>query len=192
MRGDLPKRSAVLAACALARPIEGGCAWCGGTPLPPRRRIWCSDRCGDAFWTNHWWTLARRAAKRRDRYRCKRCGAAAPKRPNPRTVSSPHEYRSAMRSWRAAKKRNRMEVNHREPCRGAHRTLSCAHHLGNLETLCLACHREETAQFAGRRRASALVDPTALNPRVCGFAASRPPYVRHGRASPVGQSPTDS
>ncbi len=38
----------------------------------------------------------------------------------------------------------------------------------------------------------AVADSTALNPRVCGFAASRPPYVRHGRASPVGQCPTGS
>ena len=34
----------------------GGCAWCGAA-LPPRRRTWCSDRCAEAFWNNHWWTL---------------------------------------------------------------------------------------------------------------------------------------
>lgn len=50
-----------------------------------------------------------------------------------------------MRTWRAGKPVNRLEVNHREPAMGAHRTLSCVHHLENLETLCVACHRETTA-----------------------------------------------
>jgi hypothetical protein len=49
-----------------------------------------------------------------------------------------------MRAWRAAKKSGRMEVNHRVPCRGKHTTLSCDHHLDNLETLCVACHLEHT------------------------------------------------
>jgi hypothetical protein len=46
-----------------------------------------------------------------------------------------------MRAWRLAKKTQRMEVNHRVPCRGKHGTVSCDHHLDNLETLCVACHR---------------------------------------------------
>jgi hypothetical protein len=46
-----------------------------------------------------------------------------------------------MRVWRSAKKTQRMEVNHRIPCRGTHGTVSCDHHLDNLETLCVACHR---------------------------------------------------
>jgi hypothetical protein len=49
-----------------------------------------------------------------------------------------------MRAWRAAKKTGRMEVNHRVPCRGKHTTLSCEHHLDNLETLCTACHLNRT------------------------------------------------
>jgi hypothetical protein len=54
-------------------------------------------------------------------------------------------YRAAMRVWRAGRPANRLEVNHRLPAMGAHRTLSCVHHLENLETLCVACHRETTA-----------------------------------------------
>lgn len=50
-----------------------------------------------------------------------------------------------MRTWRSAKKTARMEVNHRIPCRGKHGTLSCDHHLENLETLCIACHRLHTS-----------------------------------------------
>jgi len=137
---NAPKSASLLVICPLAHPALAGCAWCGAA-LPPRRRTWCSERCATTFWTNHWWTLARRAAKRRDNYRCRTCGAAAPKRPNKATFGTAVGYRTAMRVWRAAKKTQRMEVNHRIPCRGKHGTLSCDHHLDNLETLCVACHR---------------------------------------------------
>jgi hypothetical protein len=154
----MPAKSAsLLAGCALARSRAGGCAWCGGD-LPPRRRTWCSDRCGEAFWTNHWWTLARSAAKRRDKYRCRRCGHVAPKRPSRVRFADEAAYRAAMRAWRAGKPVNRLEVNHRVPALGAHRALSCLHHLENLETLCVACHRETTA---ASRLASGGVRPGA-------------------------------
>jgi hypothetical protein len=136
----LPKSAALLAGCALARPAVDGCAWCGAS-LPARRRTWCSERCATSFWTNHWWTLARRAAKRRDKYRCGACGAAAPKRPVRTAFAGAPAYRAALRAWRSAKRTQRMEVNHRIPCRGKHGTVSCDHHLENLETLCVACHR---------------------------------------------------
>ena len=69
---------------------------------------------------------------------------AAPKRPSRNAFRTVAAYRAAMRTWRAAKKTGRMEVNHRVPCRGEHTTLSCDHHLDNLETLCVACHLERT------------------------------------------------
>jgi hypothetical protein len=50
-----------------------------------------------------------------------------------------------MRAWRRERKTLRLEVNHIAPCIGAHGQLSCAHHLANLETLCIACHRATTA-----------------------------------------------
>jgi hypothetical protein len=130
--------------------------------LPPRRRTWCSERCATAFWTNHWWTLARRAAKRRDKYRCRTCGVAAPKRPAQTAFATSTKYRAAMRAWRAAKKTGRMEVNHRIPCRGKHGTVSCDHHLDNLETLCIACHRVLT--LADRSAASARFDDAGVLP----------------------------
>ena len=142
----------LLAVCTLACPAAGGCAWCGSA-LPARRRIWCSDACSETFWTNHWWSLARGAAKRRDRYRCKRCGERAPIRPSRVRFPKERDYREAMRLWRAARKTGRLEVNHRVPCRGKHGTLGCEHHLENLETLCMACHRLETAADARTRLA---------------------------------------
>jgi hypothetical protein len=56
-----------------------------------------------------------------------------------------------MREWRAGKPQNRLEVNHRRPALGAHGTLSCVHHLDNLETLCVACHRDTTSATRPRR-----------------------------------------
>jgi predicted nucleic acid-binding Zn ribbon protein len=154
------KRDALLAVCSLAPPLaDGACAWCA-TPLPARRRTWCSDRCGEMFWANHWWSVARRTAKRRDRYRCRRCGASGPKRPTATAFRVHARYLAAMRAWRVAKRVARLEVNHVVPCVGRHGQLSCAHHLENLETLCLACHRAETATqraalVAARESASA-------------------------------------
>lgn len=139
------KRDLLLADCSLAPPLAAGaCAWCA-TPLPPRRRTWCSDACGDAFWTNHWWSVARQTAKRRDRYRCRRCGTTAPKRPRATAFTTRTRYLAAMRAWRAAKRTARLEVNHVVPCVGRHGQLSCAHHLENLETLCPPCHRAATS-----------------------------------------------
>jgi len=119
--------------------VEGACRWCGAV-LPPRRRTWCSDRCATRFWNNHWWTLARRAAKRRDKYVCKRCGHKPLGRSHPQ--------------YRSRRKIDRLEVNHIEQALGAHRRLSCLHHLGNLETLCLSCHNAETESQRRIRRPS--------------------------------------
>ena len=118
----MTKSSALTAVCVLAKPGAGLCSWCG-TPVPKGRRMWCQDRCATAFWKNHWWSRARRAAKRRDKYVCMRCGGGRP-----------------------------IEVNHIVPCLGAHGTLSCAHHLANLETLCVPCHRAHTAAQSAKLR----------------------------------------
>jgi hypothetical protein len=150
------KRDALLAVCSLAPPLaDGACAWCAA-PLPPRRRSWCSDRCGDLFWANHWWSVARAAAKRRDKYRCKRCGTRAPVRPTRARHASEAAYKAAMRAWRAARKAHRVEVNHIVPCEGKHRELSCSHHLDNLETLCVTCHKTHTAGLRERRSRGSL------------------------------------
>jgi hypothetical protein len=146
-----PQSASLLAGCSLARASATGCAWCGAD-LPPRRRTWCSERCSDAFWDNHWWSRARAAAKKRDKYRCAQCGHVPPKRPTRARFPVESAYRTAMRAWRAGRTENRVEVNHRRPALGAHGTLSCIHHLDNLETLCVLCHKAITA--AARREAA--------------------------------------
>jgi 5-methylcytosine-specific restriction protein A len=182
MKLDAPlKRDALLAVCALAPPPRSGaCAWCDAD-LPPRRRTWCSDRCNDAFWANHWWSVARTTAKRRDRYRCRRCGARGPKRPTLAAHRTRAAYLKAMRAYREQKKVARLEVNHLDPALGRHGELSCVHHLANLETLCLSCHKEHSA--ASRARASAPPKPEQASARnrvaVCtkGARATRPDAV---------------
>jgi len=165
------KRDALLAVCSLAPPLaDGACSWCG-TELPPRRRSWCSDRCGDAFWANHWWSVARQSAKRRDRYRCRRCGVRAPKRPAQSAYTTRAPYLAAMRVWRAEKRTARMEVNHIVPCRGRHKALDCAHHLDNLETLCPPCHKEHTAALRPGNRA---VQPGAGEGSEAAFSTALP------------------
>ena len=136
----MSKSLVLLASCELAHGVaQGKCAWCGAE-LPSRRRTWCSDRCGDAFWANHWWSVARRTVRRRDRYRCTRCGHKPPGRTHPK--------------YRTLRKTDRLEVNHITPALGDHRRLSCAHHLENLETLCLACHQTYTSSQQRQRRAA--------------------------------------
>ena len=56
-----------------------------------------------------------------------------------------------MRAWRKLRSSERLEVNHIVPALGAHGTLSCLHHLDNLETLCVACHLAFTRQFGVTR-----------------------------------------
>jgi 5-methylcytosine-specific restriction endonuclease McrA len=160
------KRDALLAECSLAAPApSGACGWCAA-PLPLRRRAWCSDRCGELFWANHWWSVARSSVKRRDRYRCRRCGAAGPKRPSRAKHATHRAYLAAMRAWRAAKKIARLEVNHIVPCAGQHTQLSCAHHLDNLETLCLPCHKAQTAASRCQARAVQTESETVVSARV--------------------------
>ena len=145
MIAERPDGKSLLPICTLAASArEGTCAWCAAE-LPARRRTWCSDRCGDAFWTNHWWTLARGAAKRRDKYRCIQCGHKPPTRPSKKTAGSHATYLAAMRAWRKTKRTDRLEINHIVPCNGSHGILSCSHHLENLETLCVSCHRVHTS-----------------------------------------------
>lgn len=95
------------------------CAWCG-KPLQGRRRRWCCNDCGDAWYRSHTWTGARGAALKRDGWKCVICGTP-----------------------------ERLEVNHIVPRRGAGYGNGCHHHIENLETLCHAHHLEVTAAQRG-------------------------------------------
>ena len=153
----------------------GVCNRCGKT-LTGRQTQWCSDECSRSLSAEHDWTVARRAAKQRDRHRCVRCG------------QSPKVRRRVDRidlSWRSSQFRlknlgieivgieipiaigdtreaaryvdvyewtERLEVNHIEPRVGRGYGFGCHNHLSNLETLCHPCHVIETRRQAAERR----------------------------------------
>ena len=58
----------------------GRCQWCDTSIDSPRRRTWCSDKCGRAWQREHIWRFARSTAKRRAKYRCTRPGCTAARR----------------------------------------------------------------------------------------------------------------
>jgi len=102
--------------------VPGYCALLScNKPLPPRRRKWCSDKCVKYYRrivdNNHDWNSARKAAKKRDGYKCVKCGKG---------------------------KEAKLEVNHKTPLVGSGYGFSCNHHLDGLETLCHSCHVEVT------------------------------------------------
>lgn len=113
------------------RGDEGVCDACGKN-LTGRQKRWCSRECSLVEWPEHDWNSARKAAKKRDGYRCVTCGA-------------PEGVDSLMRST--------LEVNHIEPRVGKGYGWGCWNHQDNLETLCHDCHVKVTkAQAAERRR----------------------------------------
>lgn len=111
--------------------VAGKCDACG-KDLTGRQKRWCSTDCSLAIWRQHDWNGARKAAKKRDGYRCVQCGKGD---------DVDHLLRS------------RLEVNHIEPRVGRGYGFGCWNHLDNLETLCHDCHVIVTkAQAAERRR----------------------------------------
>ncbi|HEY7270896.1 MAG TPA: hypothetical protein VH951_13810 [Dehalococcoidia bacterium] len=98
-------------------------------PLAGRRKAYCCDRHAREFARNHVWLDARRAARRRARWACERCGFR------------PSEIRRDPLRRRLFKRHElRLEVNHIQPLAGRYRGVSCLNHQANLEVLCHACH----------------------------------------------------
>jgi hypothetical protein len=118
------------------------------TALPPRRTAYCSDKHAREFERNHVWAAARRAARRRARWACERCGlkpSEIRKDPLARSAFSRHELR--------------LEVNHIQPLIGAYRGVTCLNHQPNLEVLCHRCHVAATGE---QRRLASSPTPIAV------------------------------
>jgi len=116
---DLSEQLCRLATCR--RPLEG------------RRTAYCSDRHASEFQREHVWWAARRAARRRARWACERCGF------KPSLIRKDPEARVRYRRYEL-----RLEVNHIQPLTGAYRSVTCFNHQSNLEVLCHRCHVEAT------------------------------------------------
>ncbi len=126
--------------------VKGLC-WRCGVALPPRRRHWCSDDCGQWWRNNHDWNSAREVALKRDKHRCVKCGADG------YPISS-SLYRGSYtgRTMFPVK----LEVNHIVPREGKGYGQGCHNHQENLETLCHNCHvavtrRQRKLQKAQKR-----------------------------------------
>jgi hypothetical protein len=110
-------------------------------PLNGRRTAYCSDQHARLFQRDHVWADARRAARRRSKWACERCGF------KPSEARKDPELRAQL-----GHRRLRLEVNHRQPLGGTYRTVTCLNHQANLEVLCHGCHAALTA--ASRRAAA--------------------------------------
>lgn len=94
---------------------DGVCVRCGKA-LTGRQKKWCGHGCEDKWWEQHYWPIARKAARKRDGYRCVRCGST-----------------------------ENLTVDHVIPLMGRGYRSGCVHHLSNLQTLCHGCHVAKTS-----------------------------------------------
>ncbi|GAC1311512.1 MAG: hypothetical protein NVSMB19_25970 [Vulcanimicrobiaceae bacterium] len=132
--------------------------------IGPRRRVWCADRCADAYWDAATWRGLRAHVAKRDRGICALCGTDC--RALRRTYAAlPRSKRAAFaEAWNVPSRRRR------KTWWDADHTLALAeggtNELGNLRTLCLPCHRLQTkalsARLANVRRARADEYPALL------------------------------
>ena len=154
-------------------PRKGRCCWCDG-PLSGRQRRWCSVACLDDYGPRASGQIARTLVERRDQGVCAGCGRDTRRLEAAvgrllRTWGSRAQYadfrgyvdrrqrlvrvlgRMGLRAphWTARGfDQHTWEADHIVPvCEGG----GCCG-LDNLRTLCLPCHRAETAVLAGRRR----------------------------------------
>lgn len=111
---------------------KGHCVCCG-KDLPPMRRKYCSDKCGEEYrretypyWV-YFWTNFRRAIIKRDNYKCLECGFQ-------RVFESEHPR--AGQGWELE---GDFEVHHIVPIHCGGKEFDPE----NCRTLCPECHIEE-------------------------------------------------
>lgn len=153
-----------------AQAPKGHCRWCQ-KPVPPPRRTWCSDACVEEYLVRSSAAHARRRVLERDRGICAACGldcAALEKalraaRPCAWLVGPPpREIIEVMGplGFRVAEMQpcqHLWEADHVVPV--VEGGGGCG--LDNLRTLCLPCHKAETAALAARRAQQPKAAPPA-------------------------------
>ena len=176
MSSDLPSVRTI-GADQLRRQLgreKGQCTWCGG-PVPKRRRSWCSKACVDEFTIRYSPSSARWHVEKRDGGVCARCGSDTKRWA--KLLRLARNGREELESyWRGGcwrrNKRGRRNIRrirrYRKLSFKARRRLKdaatweadhiipvveggAAIGLENLRTLCLRCHKAETAALAARR-----------------------------------------
>lgn len=102
-----------------------------GEPVPPRRRLYCSDECRDRWYENHLWGWAVEAALKAADYTCFDCGA------------------------KHSKVYGGLVVHHLEPLSGEERRRNDLNNQTNLIVLCRSCHALRHSKKQARLRALA-------------------------------------
>jgi 5-methylcytosine-specific restriction enzyme A len=132
---------------------KGHCRWCGKPITAKGNRTWCSPPCRDEFLVRWNGQHITHAVKERDHGICAACGIPTIELERVRRSSRGFSFRSERRrDWGPWANSNGAfwEADHIVPvvegggCCG----------LDNYRTLCLKCHKAETAELA-RRRAEA-------------------------------------
>ena len=118
----------------------GTCRGCHSVITAPRRKTWCSDACKklyDPYWV-------KKAVIARDKHICQMCGTDIRaaymewRRARPGDVYSSSEWKE----WWKGRAAVIEEYDHIVPfCEGG------ATVLGNMRTLCSACHKKRTAEW---------------------------------------------
>ena len=161
----------------IMRRQPGECTWCGGRIKKDGARSWCSTACVDEWTIRNQPAAARRRVHERDRGVCAICGADC----DARRVRL-EDARARLRSLQGGGVPDDLAVEVRSAMAAAglpvpgdvrptmgHQPIPAlweADHiipvcegggfcgLDNFRTLCLPCHREETAKLAARRAKS--------------------------------------
>lgn len=138
--------------------VPGKCAVCDA-PMPSGRRRYCSDACQQHANVAANPSYARKLVRRRDRGVCAICGIDTRRFRRKLPADSPlaallierfpPDLWTRVRDWIYIR-RSLWEADHVTPvCEGG---LYCG--LDGYRTLCVPCHRNETAKLAKRRRKS--------------------------------------
>lgn len=149
------------------RPL---CRWCG-VQVPKGRQTFCGQDCVDAFLVARAGGEARRRVEKRDRGLCQRCGLKTARieqllrksDPGRRRIMWQHLVRRGFKRLQSL-----WEMDHIVPVVDGGG--SCG--LENLRTLCVPCHKNETALLAARRAAERRAGGT--RDLFGGQSASRP------------------
>ncbi len=123
------------------------CRECGGSIPKGRRRTFCSDACVDRWKLKTQPAYVRFKVFERDHGVCALCGADTEQMLKEARATWEEERRAGRRRWWDRPPSTAWEADHIIPvCEGGG---ECD--LDNYRTLCVPCHKAETAKLAARR-----------------------------------------
>jgi len=129
----------------------GECTWCGKA-VPKGRRTWCCQKCVDAYRGEHDWSWIREQVLQRDKGICAICGVdtleicnfvlKTRRREGFETGRHLTSFYATL-GWHDLTVISPWQADHIKP-----RVLGGTNEQDNLRTLCVPCHKRETAKLA--------------------------------------------